>query len=367
MMQIARKGNALSSTAITNASLEFIDNVTAAAVSDGRRDGVAASGNAQAWYVNAHFHTAHATLDPTLDQLALVGNKSCKAMSPNSGQTTCADEIYYAAILDADTQIGRLFEGLKTRGLWQNTVIAFSADNGPEVRWSYPNSVGTTGPFRGQKRSLYDGGVRLPFMMAWPSHGPGGNVDDATVASGVDWMPTVIALANLTSVVDPKFQATLRGHDISQTFVGKGIPALRPNEKPLLWEWRYSIEGPCYMEAPQLAILDPSGRFKLLMNPPSIANASGGARFELYSRAGTSDLFEINDLSTLLPEKVEELKTPLAQFHDELQAAWPGPEVPKPGCAGEPWPPVLKKGAAEGEDGDAATAHYSCTYPLQDP
>jgi len=342
--------NALSSAAVTNTSLEFIDNVTAA------------DPTGHAWYVNAWFHAAHASLDPTLEQLALVGNKTCKAMSPNSGQTTCADEIYYAAMLDADTQIGRLFDGLKARHMWEDTVIAVSADNGPEVRWSYPNSVGTTGPFRGQKRSLYDGGIRLPFMMAWPSHGPAGRVDDSSVVSGVDWFPTVLKLANLTGTISPTQQAALRGHDISPTFVGEGIAVPRPPDKPLLWEWRYNIEGPCYMEAPQLAVLDPTGQYKLLMNPPSIANDTGGRRVELYSRSGTEDLFEIHDLSSTLPHVVETLTVPLMQFHAELQAAWPGEEFPKPGCAGEPWPPKL--GTTTSPRDPSTLNRY---YSMQDP
>ena len=56
--------------------------------------------------------------------------------------------------------------------------------------------------------------------------------------------------------VEPGLLSTMRGHDISPAFVGGGIPALRPADRPLLWEWRYNIEGPCYMEAPQLAVLD---------------------------------------------------------------------------------------------------------------
>ena len=116
------------------------------------------------------------------------------------------------------------------------------------------------------------------------------------------------------------------------------------------------------MEAPQLAILDPTGEFKLLMNPPSIANASGGARVELYSRAGTSDLFEMHDRSALLPAKVAELTVPLMEFHAFVQAAWPGPEFPKPGCAGEPWPPTLKQPEEPERRGTAAR-----TCPIQDP
>ena len=119
-------------------------------------------------------------------------------------------------------------------------------------------------------------------------------MDDVSVVSAVDWLPTVIALANLTAEVclsrpafwpraepgllapvsinmrrppnpfkvakprqvEPGLLSTMRGHDISPAFVGGGIPALRPADRPLLWEWRYNIEGPCYMEAPQLALLE---------------------------------------------------------------------------------------------------------------
>lgn len=351
-----KQWDALSSTAITNASLDFIDNVTA--------------GKSKSWYINAWFHVAHATLDPTLDQLALVGNGSCKSLSHNSGQTTCPNEIYYAAILDADTQIGRLFDGIKVRGMWSNTVIAISADNGPEVRWSYPNSVGTTGPFRGQKRSLYDGGVRMPFIMAWPGHRHGvkGKYDHTSLVSAVDWFPTVLALANLTSTVDPKLQSTFRGHDISATFAGPVVAVQRPADKPLLFEWRYNIEGPCYMEAPQLAIIDPTGEFKLLMNPPSIAKASNGSRLELYSRAGTEDLFEMQNIAAQFPDKVTELSAALMQFHDELQSTWPGEEFPKPGCAGfgngADWPP--RQIRAAGSAGIEAET-LPRARPIQDP
>ena len=139
-----KQWDALSSAAVVNHTLDFIDNIT-----DGRP-----------WYVNAWFHVAHASLDPTPDQLAQVPvQRACKSLSPNSGQTTCPNQIYWAAMLDADTQFGRLISALKSRGkTFENTVVAFSADNGPEVPESYPNSVGTTGPFRGKKRSLYDGG-----------------------------------------------------------------------------------------------------------------------------------------------------------------------------------------------------------------
>lgn len=65
--------------------------------------------------------------------------------------------MFWAAQHAADAEVGRLLQGLRDRGVWARTVTLFSADNGPEEPMVYPNGVGTTGPFRGRKRSLYDG------------------------------------------------------------------------------------------------------------------------------------------------------------------------------------------------------------------
>ena len=51
------------------------------------------------------------------------------------------------------------------------THLAFSTDNGPEEPMVFTNGVASANPFRGRKRSLYDGGIRLPFIIAFPGQG----------------------------------------------------------------------------------------------------------------------------------------------------------------------------------------------------
>ena len=89
-----------------------------------------------------------------------------------------------------DRQIGRLLDQLDTLGLTQNTMVIFSSDNGPEdidlgvAAWS---GVGSAGPLRGRKRSLYEGGVveRLSAnALAWQRTLPPGMVESVAGKNG---------------------------------------------------------------------------------------------------------------------------------------------------------------------------------------
>jgi len=96
-----------------------------------------------------------------------------------------------------DAAIGNLLEFLDKRGLADNTLLLFTSDNGPEdfriTRGVGPGS-GSSGRFRGRKRSIYEGGVRMPCIARWPGRIPAGTVDSTTVMSSLDWLPTVSAL-----------------------------------------------------------------------------------------------------------------------------------------------------------------------------
>ena len=131
-----------------------------------------------------------------------------------------AAEIFYASVTDLDTQIGRLTKRLDELGLAEKTLIVFSSDNGPEdihIRNAGHSGVGSAGPFRGRKRSLYEGGVRVPFIVRWPGHVPSGRIDDTSVVAGCDLLPTVCHLAGADV---PKDHA-LDGEDVSDILAGQ--------------------------------------------------------------------------------------------------------------------------------------------------
>lgn len=100
-------------------------------------------------------------------------------------------QIYYGAITAMDEQVGRLWEKLEDMGIAENTIVFYCSDNGPEIR-----TPGSPGIFRERKRSLYEGGVRVPAFVIWKQHLEGGKrIDFPAVTS--DYMPTILDLLDI--------------------------------------------------------------------------------------------------------------------------------------------------------------------------
>ena len=95
---------------------------------------------------------------------------------------------YYGCITAMDEQVGRLRNTLRTLNVAENTMLWFCSDNGPEGKSG--NSPGSAGLFRGRKRSLYEGGVRVPAILEWPARVQPSETDFAAVTS--DYLPTIL-------------------------------------------------------------------------------------------------------------------------------------------------------------------------------
>lgn len=95
-------------------------------------------------------------------------------------------DAYNDAMVDMDSQIARLRAELDTLGVTDNTMLWFCSDNGPE-----DGGIGQTGPYRARKRSLHEGGVRVPGLLVWPDKIPvAANTDFPSVTS--DYYPTIL-------------------------------------------------------------------------------------------------------------------------------------------------------------------------------
>lgn len=96
---------------------------------------------------------------------------------------------FYGCITGMDEQMGRLRETLADLKIDNNTMLWFCSDNGPEGKAS--PDTGTAGPYRGRKRDLYEGGVRVPGLLVWPDEVAKGRVIDTACVTS-DYLPTVM-------------------------------------------------------------------------------------------------------------------------------------------------------------------------------
>jgi len=96
---------------------------------------------------------------------------------------------YHGCITAMDEQIGRVRTLLKERGVAENTMLWYSSDNGPES--SATTGAGSAGKFRGRKRSLYEGGVRVPGLLVWPAKIKAARQTEMPCVTS-DYFPTVL-------------------------------------------------------------------------------------------------------------------------------------------------------------------------------
>jgi arylsulfatase A-like enzyme len=210
-------------------------------------------------------------------------------------------------IAEMDKQIGRLMGGLKKLGIDDRTLVVFTSDNGP-----YPHLPGRTAAFRGCKFSLYEGGLRLPFIARWPGVVPAGVTDKVTVLASVDMFPTLCHIAG----GEIPTGVTFDGLDLFDALRGIRIAT---RERPLMWEYGRNARFFGYPKladdrSPNLAIRD--GNWKLLVN-------ADGENVELYDLE--SDPSEVKNVAEDHPEEAARLKRAVLDWRktmpSNLQAA----------------------------------------------
>lgn len=263
----------------------------------------------QPFYLNIWAILPHAPNRPTPEQLEVY--KALKA-KPEDFEAWMRDyakaakdfeaqmRTYCAVMTQIDSALGRLLDKLDEMKLTDNTLLFLTSDNGPEdyhIKNVSNSGVGATGVLRGRKRSLYEGGIRMPCIARWPNIIPAGRVDKTSVLCAVDWLPTVCKLAGVP-VPDIKPD----GEDVSDILMGRP----RSRKAPLFWEWRGGVVGDQAYFPPGLAIRD--GKWKLFAQ-------QDGAKAELYDIP--NDPEEKNNLAaqnldvveTLLPKLLNWKKT----------------------------------------------------------
>ncbi len=225
----------------------------------------------------------------------------------------------YGMITCMDDGIGRILEALKTLGLDEKTIILFLSDNGPQMETSrqtqqfrssqwqrmdamWKGAARYNSNLRGEKATVYEGGIRSPFFARWPGRFPAGKTLDMAAAH-IDVVPTILELCGVTRPEGP----ALDGKSLA-SFLKSGEGTTR-HEKLFFWS-----------DPPPWA----GGR------SPAAGAAAGYARENWAVRSGSwklvqgkelyhleGDPAEQNDVAARQPEIVRELQEAFDRWADE--------------------------------------------------
>lgn len=200
----------------------------------------------------------------------------------------------FAAMINIlDDQVGEIVAKIKELGLEDNTIIIFTSDNGPHKEGGAdPDYFNSNGPFRGYKRDLYEGGIRVPMIVKWKGKIAKGSKTDH-ISAFWDVMPTLAKLTN------SKIQATIDGISFLPTLLNKGN---QREHNYLYWEF-HELNG-------RQAIRQ--GDWKLIKY-----NVNKNGNYQLYNLK--NDISEINDLASKMPEKVADLSKLLENSRTESE------------------------------------------------
>ena len=137
----------------------------------------------------------------------------------HSGKSWPNPEKGFAAMIGRlDRDIGRVLAKLREHDLDQNTVVVFTSDNGPHQEGGHDDKFfNSSGPLRGIKRDLYEGGIRVPFLVKWPGVVKPSTVSDRPVAFW-DVLPTLADIgggASPSGIDGVSIVPTLRGENVT--------------------------------------------------------------------------------------------------------------------------------------------------------
>jgi arylsulfatase A-like enzyme len=195
-----------------------------------------------------------------------------------------SQKIHAGMISLMDRHIGDIRNHLMELGIAENTLIVFTSDNGPHREGgARPEFFKDSGPLRGNKRNMYEGGIRVPFIAAWP-----GTIEKGRVSSHLsahwDLMPTACELAGVEVPADTD------GISYVSLLKGEKQPKHDYLYFELHWPTKRGIRRGDWVALQEKTTHPDPGRDKI----------------ELYNLK--DDLAQENDLASQYPEKVDEFK-----------------------------------------------------------
>jgi arylsulfatase A-like enzyme len=191
-----------------------------------------------------------------------------------------AAKKYAAIVTRLDKAVGRIVASVDRLGIGENTLIVFTSDQGP-LGTGPAEELDSNGPLRGAKRSLYEGGIRVPFIVRWPGKIPEGKVSDEVITFW-DMLPTFAELSGADS------PPGIDGNSVLNAFLGK--PLFKTHEY-LYWDYGHNRKR--YDQAVRV------GDWKGI-------RLGTGNKLELYHLK--SDLGETRDVAAAHPEMIAQME-----------------------------------------------------------
>ncbi|MCU0795268.1 MAG: sulfatase [Akkermansiaceae bacterium] len=207
------------------------------------------------------------------------------------------DPAVAALSYDLDTGVGRLLDAVATLGLEKNTYVIYMADNGGG---GGKGGKGSTDRLHGGKGALWEGGIRVPFIVRGPGIEPGSWCHQPVV--GYDWFPTFCRWAGIKDDLPSK----LDGGDLTPVLLGRDQPVER-HDPALLFHFPH-YQG----DTPQSAIRE--GDFKLILSIETRTRKLFDLRHDPAER---------NDLANERKELADRLESRLRERLKEAGAAMP--------------------------------------------
>jgi len=264
------------------------------------------------FYVNIWGHISHYPVPPSntlpevIANLKLDESKFDSYMAEKFANTRewgfSVEECfrnYLADVYSLDLAVGRVLQALDELELADNTIVVFSSDQGAAPNGAIQNDrqkdmdmiykanmLGWSGGLRGGKHEKYEGGVRIPFILRWPGQVLANHVNNTSILSGLDWLPTLCSLTN-TDYDSGRFE----GLNVADIWRGSE----RNPTRPLFWK----VKG-------EAVLLEP---WKLHLN------RSGP---ELYNL--TNDPRETTNIARSHPEITQQLATEIEKWRKTLPA-----------------------------------------------
>ncbi|WP_460305576.1 arylsulfatase [Actinocorallia aurea] len=243
------------------------------------------------------------------------------AVVPDLGQYAAQDwtdaaKGHAAQVTLLDSGMGRILDRLRARGLHENTIVLFTSDNGPHEEGGVnPDFFQAAGQFRGYKRNLYEGGIRVPFII-WAPRLLAGSAGRTTARPAVhyDLLPTLADLAGAPVPVG------LDGISLRPLLTGQGDV---PEDRPLFWFRNHFGTTPSQVKedhgrGDRTAAATRQGRWKAVGfgRTEEYRRPGPGWEWELYDLA--ADPAELTDLAALHPDV-------LARLRQSVMDAWTNP------------------------------------------